>query len=106
MAECRLDSFTEDIIRQMDNGMPIEMDDYMKNVVNAYLADRLSIGDRVRVIKTGQMGRVVRKVVYGHKKPAWLDHGYTAIQVDVGGRKNFYAARSLQRVETMTEVEG
>lgn len=72
----------------------------MKNKVNAILADQINVGDIVRVIATGKIGRVNRKIPYDRTSQEFFSpYGYTAIQVDIDGRLRNYAARSLLRID-------
>lgn len=93
-----IDESVKDIIADIEAGNVVDgLDDYDKNIVNAILADRFSIGDTVQVNKTGRIGIVTKKIIYYDRPKSWLPYGYTAIEVKVGGRRNRYSARSLRK---------
>lgn len=95
----KLDIVTQNIINRIEAGEDVHLSDSLKNIVNAYLAEKIEIGDRVRVIKSGKTGIVVNKIKYDREYQDWVSpNGYTAIQVEIDGRRRSYSARSLQRI--------
>jgi sulfate adenylyltransferase subunit 1 (EFTu-like GTPase family) len=56
--------------------------DYLKNKKNAILANEIKIGDRVKVLKTGEIGNVTKIIVYKRDNDKWNSpFGYSSIQV-------------------------
>lgn len=75
------------------------MGNYLKNCRNAEQAARINVGDKVRIIKTGKIGTVTKKIEYDREHQGYYSpNGYTTIQVECEGHKNNYAGRSLELV--------
>lgn len=69
----------------------------LKNCVNAIMADKIQIGDTVQIVRSGKIGTVTKKIKYGREYQNYHSpNGYTAIQVEVDGRKHSYSGRSLR----------
>lgn len=89
-----------EILYAIHTGQSPKIPHSMKNKVNAILADQINIGDTVRIVASGKIGRVNKKICYNRTvHDVFSPYGYTAIQVDIDGRLRNYAARSLQRIE-------
>lgn len=77
------------------------MRDTIKNKENAQMADKIKIGDKVRVAMTGEVGTVTKKVEYDREHQHYFSpFGYTTIQVRFDNckghkRTRHFAARSL-----------
>lgn len=92
-----MDKYGRKLIRRIEAGEEVDMDSTLKNYVNAAMADRFKKGDRVQVIRTGETGTIVRKIVYDRKNQDWFSpKGYTAIQVRTARGTYCYAGRSLR----------
>ena len=82
------------------------MNSYYKNKTNAFALLELNIGDKVRVIATGETGVITKKVKYnrGHQN-YYSPYGYSTVQVRFDNYDNLpqhrkighYAASSLQK---------
>ncbi len=92
-----MEQIVKEMIEKIQAGGTPDMCTMLKNQVNAALAEKINIGDHVRVIKTGRTGVVTKKIEYARDSKDWYSpYGYTAIQVETDGKKYNYAARSLQ----------
>lgn len=87
----------------------MHVSDYEKNKDNAIKAKALKIGDRVKVIATGQTGTVTKKIEYDRKNHnVSSPYGYTTIQVRFDNYEalphhkkiRHFSARSLERIRT------
>ena len=73
------------------------MDEEWKNELNAEIAAKIKVGDKVRIKETGRVGIVTKKIEHNRVNPRiYSPRGYTAIQVDDGEHKYTYAGRSLE----------
>lgn len=79
--------------------------DFIKNWSNAFLASMIKIGDRVRVLRTGEVGTVTKIVAYNRDNGKWCSpFGYSAIQVRFDNYNDLprhrkvrhYSAKSLE----------
>lgn len=87
------------IIKRIESGEALELSDDLKNTVNHVMAEQLQAGDMVEVIRTGMVGRVVKKIKYD-RKGLYSPKGYTAVQVETPAGKYLYAGRSLRKVQS------
>lgn len=95
-----MNSYINEILEEIKAGKSIDMDDGTKNLINSIMADGFEPGDRVKIIKTGQIGVIIKKIPYDRESQKFVSqYGYTAIQVDINGTKHNYAPRSLKLLE-------
>ena len=97
-----MNGFIQNMINRIEAGEPVNMGNYVKNRVNAVMAERLKVGDEVEIISPGKItqgmnGIVIGKVVYNRISSTCINHnGYTAIQVKTVNGIHNYAARNLR----------